>query len=150
MRSAIVCLVNQERRRFHLPSLHENAQLDRAAQAHTDDMVRRGYFSHDSPNGADPSQRITAAGYDWSWSGENIATGYPTPASVMAGWMSDVGHCQNILRPQFHDIGVGMNPHGISSFGTGPATWTQDFGLRAGAKVPSTNSRPANGCPRGL
>jgi uncharacterized protein YkwD len=150
MRDAIVCLVNQERKRFHLPLLHENSKLDHSAQAHTDDMVRHSYFAHNSQNGADPGKRISAAGYHWSWWGENIATGYPTPASVMRAWMSDIGHCQNILLPQFADIGVGVNPHGIKSEGTGPSTWTQDFGLRSGANPPSHNSKPANGCPHGI
>jgi uncharacterized protein YkwD len=150
MRVALLCLVNQERKRFQLPLLRENAQLDRSAQGHSDDMVTRNYFSHYEPNGIGPSQRMTAAGYHWSWWGENIATGYPTPASVMQAWMSDVGHCQNILKPQFRDLGIGENPHGIRSVGSGPATWTQDFGLPAGASPPSNNSGPANGCPRGL
>ena len=150
MRLAILCLVNQERRRFHLPAMRENSQLDRSAQGHSDDMVRRGYFAHNSPNGATPFQRMNAAGYRGSFLGENIAAGYPTPAGVMQAWMSDVGHCQNILRPQFRDIGIGVNPRGIRSVGSGPATWTQDFGLPLGARPPSTNTRPMNGCPRGL
>lgn len=150
MRAAILCLVNQERKRFHLPLLHENAKLDHSAQAHTDDMVKRNYFSHYSPNGAAPWDRMSAAGYNWSWAGENIATGYPTPASVIDAWMSDVGHCQNILTPQFHDIGIGVNPHGIRKVGSGPATWTQDFGLRRGQNPPSNNQRPMNGCPHGI
>ncbi len=150
MRLAMLCLVNQERRRFHLPAMLENSRLDRSAQGHSDDMVRRGYFAHNSPNGATPFQRMSAAGYRGSFLGENIATGYATPADVMQAWMSDVGHCQNILRPQFRDIGIGVNPRGIGSVGSGPATWTQDFGLPAGAQPPSTNTRPMNGCPRGL
>lgn len=150
MRLAILCLVNQERRRFHLPVLHENSKLDRSAQGHSDDMVRRGYFAHNSPNGTTPFQRMNAAGYQGSYLGENIAAGYPRPVDVIQAWMSDVGHCQNILRPQFRDLGIGINSGGIRSVGSGPATWTQDFGLPPGARPPSTNVRPMNGCPRGL
>jgi len=150
MRTAIVCLVNQERKRFGLPRLRESVRLDRSAQGHSDDMVRRNYFAHVAPGGSSPFDRISATGYRWSAAGENIATGFPTPASVIAAWMSDVGHCQNILEPAYAHIGIGVNPRGVPRFVSGPASWTQDFGLPAGARAPSHNGRPAAGCPRGL
>ena len=150
MRAAIVCLVTQERRRFGLPPLRESVRLDRSAQGHSDDMVRRDYLAHVSPGGSSPFARISATGYRWSAAGENIATGFPTPASVITAWMSDVGHCQNILDPLYAHIGVGVNPNPVARFASGPATWTQDFGLPAGAAAPSHNGRPAGGCPRGL
>ncbi len=79
MADAIVCLINQERRRFGLPRLRESVRLDRSAQGHSDDMVRRDYFAHVSPGGSSPVDRITAAGYRWSAAGENIAPGFPHP-----------------------------------------------------------------------
>jgi uncharacterized protein YkwD len=67
VRTAVVCLINQERTRFGLPPVTENAQLDHAAQGHVTDMVKRDYFAHNAPgaNGSTPQQRITAAGYTW-------------------------------------------------------------------------------------
>jgi uncharacterized protein YkwD len=141
-----VCLVNQERARYHLPALHEVRKLTTSAQSYTSEMVRDDFFSHTAPNGSTPGARITATGFRWSWAGENIASGYPTPLSVVTGWMQSQGHCYNILAPVFSDIGVGVSPQAVAQ-ATGPATWTQDFGLPLGAQAPSNNWGPANSCP---
>jgi uncharacterized protein YkwD len=143
MRAAVLCLVNRQRTSRGLPPLRENARLDRSAQGWTQRMVTFDEFTH----GADFAARITAVGYDWSYAGENIATGYPTPRSVMNGWMASQGHCQNILDPGFSAIGIGVVPRAVRGWASGPATWTEDFGLPMGYPNPSNNHRPADGCP---
>src|SRR4051794_16461891 len=95
-RHAVLCIVNAERNVRGLPSVHSDMRLMIAAQRHTEDMVARNYFEHVAPNGSDPGDRITAAGYLWMSYGENIAAGYLTPRSVMEGWMASAGHCENI------------------------------------------------------
>ena len=140
-RAAILCLVNAQRHARHLPGLHESGQLDRSAQGWTNTMVRTGQFTH----GADFAARISAVGFDWSDAGENIATGYPSPRAVLKGWMASQGHCENLLDPGFAWIGTGVSTHDLGQYG--PATWTQDFGLRMGQRAPSGNRRPAAGCP---
>jgi uncharacterized protein YkwD len=143
MRAAVLCLVNQQRRRRHLPALRANTRLDRSAQRWTDHMVAAGVFSH----GANFAGRISAAGYPWSAAGENIATGYPTPRVVVAGWMASTGHCRNILDPTFRDLGIGVVARPVRGYASGPATWTEDFGLARGQRAPSHNFAPATGCP---
>ena len=92
------------------------------------------------------AERISAVGFHWSQAGENIATGFPTPYSVVAGWMRSTGHCKNILDPAFRDVGTGVNAHAtVASNGT----WTQDFGLLVGQRPASGNRAPAAGCPYG-
>jgi uncharacterized protein YkwD len=142
LQRAVVCLVNQERARHGLPGLRENQRLNRSAQGWTNHMVRHDYFSH----GSNFSGRITAVGFDWQMVGENIATGFRTPAAVVRGWMGSPGHCRNILTPSFLDIGVGVSRHGVPGAG-GPGTWTQDFGLPMSGHARSGNWGPANGCP---
>jgi uncharacterized protein YkwD len=143
MRAAILCLVNRQRISRHLPPLRANAKLNRSAQGWTKHMVRAGVFTH-GPNFA---ARITAAGYGWTAAGENIATGFPTPRAVVAGWMRSAGHCRNILSPAFRDLGVGVVARPVRRYASGPATWTQDFALPRDAHLPSHNLGPANGCP---
>lgn len=143
MRAAVLCLVNQQRAERGLPSLREDARLDRSAQSWTETMVNTGAFTH----GSDFAARISAAGFDWSAAGENIATGFPTPAAVVTGWMASPGHCRNILDPLYSDIGIGAVAAPVGGFASGPATWTQDFGLPMGSPAPSSNQGPANGCP---
>jgi uncharacterized protein YkwD len=141
--TAGLCLVNQRRTSRHLPPLHASAKLTRSAQRWTSHMVAARVFTH----GTRFAGRITAAGYQWSAAGENIATGYPTPRAVVDGWMRSTDHCRNILSPAFRDLGVGVTAHPVRGYASGPATWTQDFALPRGAHPPSHNLGPANGCP---
>ncbi|MFV9506489.1 MAG: CAP domain-containing protein, partial [Oscillochloridaceae bacterium umkhey_bin13] len=93
---------------------------------HSQDMAQRGYFSHFSPEGRDPSDRVDATGYQWQMVGENIASGYRTPQEVVAGWMDSPGHRANILRCEFTEIGIGYfeRPDDPSRMRT---YWTQVF-----------------------
>lgn len=118
----VTVLVNAERAKEGCEPVRANGLLNDAAQGHSADMSARDYFSHTSPEGTDPGDRITAAGYRWSTYGENIAKGQRTPADVMRAWMNSPGHRANILNCSFKEIGVGR----VDSAG-GPV-WTQNFG----------------------
>ncbi|WP_043262866.1 CAP domain-containing protein [Streptomyces sp. CT34] len=116
----VVQLVNQERAKAGCSPLTLNTKLTKAAQDHSKDMADHSNMSHIGSDGSDPGARITRAGYNWSSYGENVAYGYNTPESVMAGWMSSPGHKRNILDCSFKEIGVGLAQPG--------SYWTQDFG----------------------
>jgi uncharacterized protein YkwD len=141
--TAVVCLINQQRVSRGLPALRDSSQLDSSAQSWTDQMVSMEDFTH----GTDFAGRISAAGYDWQDAGENIATGYPTPREVVAAWMASPDHCRNILDPSFRDVGTGVNPAPVVGWASGPATWTQDFGLTMSDSPLSSNTAPQSGCP---
>jgi uncharacterized protein YkwD len=143
LQRAVVCLVNKERHRHGLPGLRENARLNRSAQGWTNVMVTHRDFSH----GADFAARISAVGFDWSNVGENIATGYKTPAAVVKAWMASKGHCQNILNPMYREVGTGVADRSIAGYSSLSGTWTQDFGLLMGQHAASGNWGPAEGCP---
>lgn len=143
MRAAVVCLINHEREARHLPALHADHRLNHSAQRWSNAMVAHHMFTH----GSNFAGRITAAGFKWAAAGENIATGYRTPRQVVAAWMHSAGHCENILNPTYRSVGTGVNRHPVAGFASGPATWTQDFGLAIGARPPSHNSGPEHGCP---
>ena len=145
MRPVVVCLINQQRTKRGLPALTVSPQLNSSAQAWTSVMVASGNFSH-GPGTAFAS-RISAAGYDWRVAGENIATGYPTPSAVVSAWMASSDHCRNVLDPSFRNVGTGEVPAAVGAASTDPATWTQDFGLRASQSPLPGNTRPENGCP---
>jgi uncharacterized protein YkwD len=136
---ATLCLLNQQRTAAGLAPVSRNAQLDAASRAHSQDMVTRKYFAHDTPDGVSFLDRETTVGYIndslWSWNaGENIAwgAGYLAPASqIMTAWMNSQHHRENILDPDFKEIGVGVAmgvPVAGSALG---ATYTTDFGARA-------------------
>lgn len=143
LQNAVVCVINRERIERGLPPLDTSQRLNRAAQGWTNVMVHHQTFSH----GADFAARISAVGFNWSGVGENIATGYHTPASVVRSWMASTGHCQNILSPNFADVGSGVSDRPIAGASSGAGTWTQDFGLLMNRRAPSSNWGPAGGCP---
>ncbi|MGW0535370.1 sigma-70 family RNA polymerase sigma factor [Streptomyces sp. NPDC003032] len=118
----VVALVNSERAKAGCGPVRSNGKLAAAATKHSADMAARDYFDHTSPDGTDPGDRITAAGYRWSTYGENIARGQRTPASVMDSWMNSSGHRANILNCDFKELGVGIHN------GSGGPWWTQAFG----------------------
>lgn len=115
----IVQLVNSERSKVGCSPLVVNAKLAKAAQDHSKDMAAHRNMSHTGSDGSSPGDRIQRAGYSWSTYGENVAYGYTTPESVMAGWMASPGHKRNILDCSFKEIGVGLAQPG--------SYWTQDF-----------------------
>ncbi len=127
----VVALVNQTREAASLPPLKRVANLDYAARAHGLDMAQDGYFNHDTYDliGADLQwvcswfTRVAARYAAWNYLAENIAWGYPTPESVMAGWMNSSGHAANIISPDVWEIGVGFAQGNY---------WVQDFGRRSG------------------
>ncbi|MGV4987342.1 CAP domain-containing protein [Streptomyces sp. NRAIS4] len=116
----ILQLVNAERAKVGCHPLTLNAELTKAAQAHSADMAAHRNMSHTGSDGSAPGDRITRAGYGWSAYGENVAYGYATADQVMTGWMNSPGHRANILNCSFKEIGVGLAQPG--------SYWTQDFG----------------------
>ncbi|GAA3020357.1 sigma-70 family RNA polymerase sigma factor [Streptomyces fulvorobeus] len=118
----VTALVNSERAKEGCGAVRSNQRLATAAAGHSADMAARDYFSHTAPDGSDPGDRITAAGYRWSTYGENIAKGQRTAADVMDSWMKSPGHRANILNCSFEEIGVG-----VRDTSAGPV-WTQKFG----------------------
>ena len=132
-------LVNQERAVRGLNLLAADELLTSAARGHSQDMSQNNYFSHTSPAGTSPGQRITASGYPSGAWGENIASGYPSATSVMNGWMNSTGHRDNILRASFCDIGIGYVAAG--------RYWTQDFGRKQGVSSCPSVDNPSDPNP---
>jgi uncharacterized protein YkwD len=142
MRTAVLCLINEQRTSHGLPKLVVSDKLDRSAQGWTDSMVDSDQFTH----GSAFMNRISAAGFDWTTVGENIATGYETPSSVVRAWMNSPGHCANILNPGYREVGTGVSARRIPRASNLLGTWTQDYGRLMGQPALSGNDGPANSC----
>lgn len=104
----VISLVNQFRLSNGLEPLKRNAFLDRAAMAQSRDMLARDFFSHINPDGKDPGDRATAAGYRWSRILENLAVGQTTAREAVEAWVrSKDGHREAMLDPAVTEVGVG-------------------------------------------
>lgn len=118
----IARMTNAERSTRGLGQLTFDDTLSDIARKHSEDMIRRNFFDHKNPDGAQPSDRARKAGYSFRMMGENIAAGQPDTASVMSAWMKSTGHRQNILTKGYEKIGVG-----IARTSQGTPYWTQMF-----------------------
>lgn len=109
-------LVNRDRAAEGLPPMQVDVQLAQAAQRHAEDMLRRNYFSHYSPEGQTPTDRLTAVG----------GTGFPSENIVMREssrfrhiniqaleefqdqWMHSPKHRHSLMNPRLEKFGYGL------------------------------------------
>lgn len=106
--SSLLSDTNTQRTTHGQPALSLNADLDKAAQAKSDDMAARDYWSHITPDGKTPWAFVTASGYNYRTAGENLAYGFSTASSVITGWMNSPEHRANLLGTSYHDVGFGI------------------------------------------
>jgi uncharacterized protein YkwD len=100
-------LVNKERTKRGLQPLKPDPELTQVARAHSNDMFVRGYFSHYTPEGKDPFDRMKESQVRFLTAGENLALG-KTLMICHQGLMNSPGHRANILQPAFGRLGIGI------------------------------------------
>lgn len=135
----ILARINAMRGARGLRRLRISAGLSRAAAFHSTQMGLRGFFEHESANGAAfwrrierfyPSRRYR------SWSvGENILWGSPDigAGEAVREWMLSPPHRENLLSREWREIGLGA-----VHFDSAPGEYrgrpvtivTADFGTR--------------------
>jgi len=147
------------------PPLAMSKILLSTARAHCRDMYARNFFAHVNPDGLDPFQRMTDAGYIWSNAAENIAVGSPLgsfpPSTLEDDLMVDSltsgrGHRKDLLDidgsgsppPVRREVGIGYYTNPVSNGQGWQAFMTQDFGRQNGpflVGVVYTDAVAANG-----
>jgi uncharacterized protein YkwD/uncharacterized membrane protein required for colicin V production len=100
-------LVNEERAKRGLQTLKPDPELTQVARDHSAEMLERGYFSHYTPEGLDPFDRMKNAGVRFLTGGENIAITQTLPMAH-TGLMNSPGHRANIMNPAFGRLGIGI------------------------------------------
>ena len=125
-------LINLEREKQGLKTLGYDEKLASIAKSHSKDMASSGYFSHDTPEGLDPTDRAGKADYVcryqignliYSGIGENIHmvkgssialwSSESIAEMAVSDWMDSPGHRKNILTSNFSNEGIGVS---ISAF----------------------------------
>ena len=129
VRTIALTRVNRARREARRPPVSSNPALDAAAQRYAEEMLRRRFYGHRSPEGSSAADRASAAGYGtFAYLGENIAKGLFTPEEVVERWLGSRDHRRNILHPMAAEMGIGV------AFGETPEgfqiLWVQMFGRR--------------------
>ena len=137
---SVLVEINAVRARKGLSPLRLSRQLTAAADSHTRDMARRGYFRHASFDGTPFWKRVRrfypSAGYRTWTAGENLlwaSVGIDARRAVRL-WLGSPGHRANILSRTWREIGIASR-----AFASAPGTFqgmsvaiiTTDFGTRA-------------------
>ena len=120
--SALLTLINTERKSQGLPAYKQQSQLQAAARIHSTDMACNGFFSHVGSDGSNIEDRVSAQGYGATSVGEIIlGTGDNSsgaPQLAFNYWMATPQDRANILHDEFTDIGIGYIYEPSSPFGS--------------------------------
>ncbi len=103
-------LLNASRVKEKLTPVRANAVLTGVARAHSANMAKQGKMAHVLDDKT-PGKRVLEAGYDYRRVGENVAWSEGNDVElkeIHEGWMNSKVHRDNILRPDFEDVGFGI------------------------------------------
>lgn len=106
--SVVTALTNEDRATHNLSVLTPDSQLTQAAQMKAEDMAKKGYFAHVSPEGKTPWYWLDQVKYPYSYAGENLAVDFNDSKEVEEAWMASPTHRANIVKPQYTRIGIGV------------------------------------------
>jgi len=112
LEAEMLVMINGERAKEGLHPLVADTQLREVARMHSRDMFARSYFSHITPDGLSPFDRIRQADISFRTAGENLALAQ-TLAIAHQGLMDSPGHRANILKASFGRVGIGILDGGI-------------------------------------
>jgi len=111
LESRLHLAVNDFRREQHLIALERRPELDAVARAHSEDMVRRSFFAHASPEGDTWVERLAHAKVTgFSLAGENVGqTNRAEPnQEILEGWKGSPAHRENLMSRPMNATGVGI------------------------------------------
>lgn len=112
LEAQMLALVNTERTKHGLKPVEADPEMTRVARKHSADMFARCYFSHQTPEGKSPFDRMKADNVRFLTAGENLALARNLKMAH-EGLMNSPGHRANILRPGFGRLGIGILDGGI-------------------------------------
>ena len=115
-----------------------NNELYASALEHSTDLATSDTFDHKGSGtesditgdgkASEFYERIENNGYSNYYSiGENIAGGQENLDEVMKAWLASPGHCSNIMKDTYDEVGVAVVLNEDSTYGI---YWTQNFGSK--------------------
>lgn len=130
---------NAQRKANGLAPLSLNSDLDQAAMSKAQNMFAENYWAHIAPDGTTPWYFIKNSGYDYLYAGENLARGFNSASDVVDAWMHSPSHRENLLSPNYTDIGFAVQTGTLT--GSDTVLVVQMFGSKYIAD--NTNQQPA-------
>jgi hypothetical protein len=99
---------NAERIKAGLEPLILNNKLSTAASDKAVDMFEENYWAHFSPSGISPWFFFEKEDYHYLYAGENLAKDFSDSQAVVSAWMNSPKHRENILKPEYTEIGFSI------------------------------------------
>jgi hypothetical protein len=124
----LVNLTNQRRQEAGLAPLALNDQLSNAAAAKASYMFEKNFWAHVAPDGTTPWYFIKNSGYEYLYAGENLARGYNSSGDVVNAWMASPTHRENMLSPNYKDIGFAVQTGSLT--GSDTVLVVEEFGSK--------------------
>lgn len=103
----ILELVNSARVAAGAGKVTYSEELAKVAMDKARDMVENGYFSHQSKIYGTPFEMMRSYGISFKAAAENIA-GNQTVERAFYSWMASDSHKENIVNPDYDEMGVGV------------------------------------------
>lgn len=100
---------NAERLKYGLTPLKINDKLMLAAKDKASDMFNKNYWAHFAPDGTSPWYFFEKNNYQYLAAGENLAKDFTNSEEVVRAWMSSEKHRENILKPEYQEIGLAIS-----------------------------------------
>ena len=107
------------------PPLIWSAPLAAASMVHSRDMAARDTLSHVGADRSRAGERARRQGYAWRSVGENVAAGQGSAEQVVADWIASPGHCVNLMRSGYTQMGAA---YVVEMRSSAVVYWTQVFG----------------------
>lgn len=101
-------IINQYRKDKGLKPLRLDANLTKAAKAHSRDLAKWDRISHYGSDGSNPWDRVKRTGYKARLAAENVGTGQVSFKEVMRGWKKSPGHNKNLLLADAEHMGIAL------------------------------------------
>ncbi len=108
MSSRVLELINEERAEEKMPALVLNSILSQSALEKANDMLKKNYFDHFSPDGRKPWDFIDRGQYEYLFVGENLAMNFTSADSVNTALMNSPSHKKNILNSRYSEVGLAI------------------------------------------
>jgi uncharacterized protein YkwD len=105
---SVLAEMNRVRGASGLAPFRDDFRLRMAADDRMADMIDLAYWSHQSPDGQSPFVFVPLRGYRHRTLGENLASGFETAELLVQSWLESKGHRENLLNPEFTDVGIAV------------------------------------------
>jgi hypothetical protein len=134
--------VNARRQELGLSQVVLSEQLNQAALAKAQDMFSDQYWAHVAPDGKQAWDFIKEASYSYKYAGENLARDFDTSTQVVQAWMDSPSHRENMVNPDFTNMGLAVVNGNLKGFNT--TLVVQLFAVPQAAQIKSANHQTIN------